>query len=49
MKYSEFKAEVEKLGLHLGEYESYVDVVDKHGDTVSCVAKKVTMGIDTEY
>ena len=49
MKYSEFKAEVEKLGLHLGVYESYVDVVDKHGDTVSCVEKEVTMGIDTDY
>lgn len=49
MKYSEFKAEVEKLGLHLGVYESHIDVVDKHGDTVSCIAKDVEMGIDTEY
>ena len=49
MKYSEFKVEVEKMGLHLGVYESYVYVVDKHGDTVSCVGKEVTMGIDTDY
>ena len=49
MKYSEFKAEVEKLGLHLGVFESYVDVFNKHGDTVSRVAKDVAMGIDTEY
>ena len=49
MKYSEFKAEVEKTGLHLGVFESYVDIFDKHGDTVSRVAKDVTMGIDTEY
>ena len=49
MKYSEFKAEVEKFGLHLGVFESYVDVFDKHGDTVSRVAKEVAMGIDTEY
>lgn len=49
MKYSEFETEVEKLGLHLGVYESYIDVVDKHGDTVSCVAKEDTMGIDTDY
>ena len=49
MKYSEFRVEVEKLGLHLGVYESYVYVVDKHGDTVSCVGKEVTMGIDTDY
>lgn len=39
MKYSEFKVEVEKLGLHLGVYESNIDVVDKHGDTVSCIQK----------
>ena len=51
MKYSEFKTEVEKLwlGLNLGMYESYVDVFDKYGDTVSRVAKDVEMGIDTEY
>lgn len=49
MKYSEFKVEVEKLGLHLWVCESHIDVVDKHGDTVSCVAKYVEMGIDTEY
>ena len=29
MKYSEFKAEVEKLGLHLWVYEFHIDVVDK--------------------
>lgn len=49
MKYSEFKAEVEKLGLHIGVYESHIDVFDKHGDTVSRVAKDVEMSIDTEY
>ena len=49
MKYSEFKAEVEKTGLHLGVFESYVDIFDKHGNTVSRVAKYVEMGIDTEY
>ena len=49
MKYSEFKAEVEKLGLHLGVYEFHIDVVDKNGDTVSCIAKDVEMNIDTDY
>lgn len=49
MKYSEFKAEVEKLGLHIGVYESHIDVFGKLGDTVSRVAKDVEMSIDTEY
>ena len=49
MKYSEFKSEVEKLGLHLGVYEFHIDVVDKNGDTVSCIAKDVEMNIDTDY
>ena len=49
MKYSEFKTEVEKLGLHLGVYEFHIDVVDKNGDTVSCIAKDVEMNIDTDY
>ena len=49
MKYSEFKAEVEGIGLHIGVYELNIDVVDKHGDTVGCIAKDVEMSMDTDF
>ena len=49
MKYSEFKTEVEKIGLHIGVYESHIDVVDKRGNTVGSIDKTFEMGIDTEY
>ena len=49
MKYSEFRVEVEGIGLHIGVYELNIDVVDKHGDTVGCVAKDVEMSMDTDF
>ena len=49
MKYSEFRVEVEGIGLHIGVYELNIDVVDKHGDTVGCMAKDVEMSMDTDF
>ena len=49
MKYSEFRVEVEGIGLHIGVYELNIDVVDKHGDTVGCIAKDVEMSMDTDF
>ena len=49
MKYSEFRVEVEGIGLHIGVYELNIDVVDKHGDTVGCIAKNVEMSMDTDF
>ena len=50
MKYSEFRVEVEGIGLHIGVYElNNIDVVDKHGDTVGCIAKDVEMSMDTDF
>ena len=49
MKYSEFRVEVEVIGLHIGVYELNIDVVDKHGDTVGCIAKDVEMSMDTDF
>ena len=49
MKYSEFRVEVEGIGLHIGVYELNIDVVDKHGDTVGCIAKDVEMSMDTVF
>ena len=49
MKYSEFRVEVEGIGLHIGVYELNIDVVDKHGDTVGCIAKDFEMSMDTDF
>ena len=49
MKYSEFRVEVEGIGLHIGVYELDINVVDKHGDTVGCIAKDVEMSMDTDF
>ena len=49
MKYSEFRVEVEGIGLHIGVYKLNIDVVDKHGDTVGCIAKDVEMSMDTDF
>ena len=49
MKYSEFRVEVEGIGLHIGVYELNINVVDKHGDTVGCIAKDVEMSMDTDF
>ena len=49
MKYSDFRVEVEGIGLHIGVYELNIDVVDKHGDTVGCIAKDVEMSMDTDF
>ena len=49
MKYSEFRVEVEGIGLHIGVYELNIDVVDKHGDIVGCIAKDVEMSMDTDF
>ncbi len=49
MKYSELRFEVEKIGLHIGVYELDINVVDKHGDTVGCIAKDVEMSMDTDF
>ena len=49
MKYSEFRVEVEGIGLHIGVYGLNIDVVDKHGDTVGCIAKDVEMSMDTDF
>ena len=49
MKYSEFRVEVEGIGLHIGVYDLNIDVVDKHGDTVGCIAKDVEMSMDTDF
>ena len=49
MKYSEFRVEVEGIGLHIGVYELNIDVVDKHGDTVGCIAKDDEMSMDTDF
>ena len=49
MKYSEFRVEVEGIGLHIVVYELNIDVVDKHGDTVGCIAKDVEMSMDTDF
>ena len=49
MKYSEFRVEVEGIGLHIWVYELNIDVVDKHGDTVGCIAKDVEMSMDTDF
>ena len=49
MKYSELRFEVEKIGLHIGVYELDINVVDKHGDTVGCIAKDVEMRMDTDF
>ena len=49
MKYSEFRVEVEGIGLHIGVYELNIAVFDKHGDTVGCIAKDVEMSMDTDF
>ena len=49
MKYSELRFEVEKIGLHIGVYDLDINVVDKHGDTVGCIAKDVEMSMDTDF
>ena len=49
MKYSDLRFEVEKIGLHIGVYELDINVVDKHGDTVGCIAKDVEMSMDTDF
>ena len=49
MKYSEFRVEVEGIGLHIRVYELNINVVDKHGDTVGCIAKDVEMSMDTDF
>ena len=49
MKYSEFRVEVEGIGLHIGVYELNIAVIDKHGDTVGCIAKDVEMSMDTDF
>ena len=49
MTYSQFRVEFEGIGFLTGVYALNIDVVDKHGDTVGCVAKDVEMSMDTDF
>ena len=49
MKYSEFKAEVEKLGLGLVFYTREVGVVNQFGDVVACISKSNDLRMDMDY
>lgn len=49
MKYSEFKSEVEKLGLHIYVYHKYIDVGDVSDNLVGCISKTIELSMDTEY
>lgn len=49
MKYSEFKAEVEKLGLHIYVYHKYIDVGDISDNLVGSTSKTIELSMDTEY
>ena len=49
MKYSEFKTEVEKLGLGLVFYTREVEVVNQFGDGVACISKSNDLCMDMDY
>ena len=49
MKYSEFKTEVEKLGLGLVFYTKEVGVVNQFGDVVACISKNNDLRMDMDY
>ena len=49
MKYSEFKTEVEKLGLGLVFYTKEVGVVNQFGDVVACISKSNDLRMDMDY
>lgn len=49
MKYSEFKAEVEKLGLFLDKRQHGTEIVDKYGEEYAYVSNEDEMQADTDY
>lgn len=49
MKYSEFKAEVEKLGLGLVFFSREVGVVNQFGHVVACISKSNDLRMDMDY
>ena len=49
MKYSEFKAEVRKMGFYIGYSQRYLFVIDRNGDKFAGISKELDMWLDTEY
>ena len=49
MKYSEFKAEVRKMGFYIGYSQRYLFVIDRNGDKFAGISKELDMWVDTEY
>ncbi len=49
MKYSEFKTEVEKMGLFLDAGKHGIEIVDKYGREYAYLSKESEMIVDTDY
>lgn len=49
MKYSEFIREVEAIGLNIGIYGGYIDVLDEHDEPLLSVGTEYDFSICTDY
>ena len=49
MKYSEFKRDVEAMGLKIGIYGGYIDVLDEHDEPLLNVNTEYNFSICTDY
>ena len=49
MKYSEFIREVEAIGLNIGIYGGYIDVLDEHDEPLLNVGTEYDFSICTDY
>ena len=49
MRYSEFKRDVEAMGLKIGIYGGYIDVLDEHDEALLSVGTEYDFSICTDY